>query len=84
MWEIYREFTEFAYTKGFPGGTVVKNPPACAENTRDLASTPAWGRSPEGGNGNPRQYSCLENSKDKGALRARVHGVAKSQTRLSD
>ena len=43
---------------GFPGGSVVKNLPASA---RDTGSIPGWGRSPEGGNGNPLQYSCLEN-----------------------
>ena len=45
---------------------------------------PGSGRSPGGGNGNPLQYSCLENSMDRGAWWATVHGVAKSQTRLND
>ena len=45
---------------------------------------PGSGRSPGGGNGNPLQYSCLENPMDGGAWRATVHGVAKSRTRLSD
>ena len=45
---------------------------------------PGLGRSPEEGNGNPLQYSCLENPMDVGALSATVHGAAKSQTRLSD
>ena len=45
---------------------------------------PGLGRSPGGGNGNPFQYSCLENSMDRGAWKAVVHGVAKSQTQLSD
>jgi len=62
---------------GFPGGSVVKNPPA---NARDMSSIPESGGSPGGGNGNPLQYSCLENSMDRGAWRATVHGVAKSQT----
>ena len=43
--------------QGFPGGSVVKNPPA---NTGDMGSIPGLGRSPGGGNGNPLQYSCLE------------------------
>ena len=43
--------------QGFPGGTVVKNPPA---NTRDVGLTPAWGTYPGEGNGNPLPYSCLE------------------------
>ena len=48
-----------------------------------MGSIPGSGRSPEGGNGNPLQYSCLGNPMDRGAWRATVHGVSKSQTRLS-
>ena len=48
-----------------------------------MSLIPGLGRSPGGGNGNPLQYSCLENSVDRGAWRATVHGVSKSQTRLS-
>ena len=51
---------------GFPGGTVVKNP-AKAEDTGDVGSIPGSGRSPGVGNGNPLQYSCLENSMDREA-----------------
>ena len=47
---------------GFPGGTVVKNPPANAEDVRDAGLSPELERFPGGGNGNPLQYSCLENS----------------------
>ena len=61
---------------------VVKNLPARAGNVRDLGSIPGSGRSPGGGNGNPLQYSCLENSMIVGALQATVHGVTKSQTQL--
>jgi len=61
---------------------VVKNPPANAGDTRDMGSIPGWGRSPEGGNGNPLQYSFLENPMDRGAWWTTVHGVAKSQTQL--
>ena len=50
-----------------------------AWNAGDAGSTPASGRSPGEANGNPLQYSCLENSMDGGAWRATVHGVAKSQ-----
>ena len=50
----------------------------------DMGSIPGLGRSPGEGNGNPLQYSCLENPMDGGAWRAAVHGVAKSRTRLSD
>ena len=65
----------------FPGGSDSKEP-AC--NVGDLGSIPGSGRSPGEGNGNPLQYSCLENSVDGGAWGAVIHGVAKSQTRLSD
>ena len=69
---------------GFLGGSVVKYPPANARDSGDLDLIPGWGRSPGGGNGNPLQYSCLENPMDRGAWRARVHGVAKSWTWLSN
>ena len=65
----------------FPGGSEVK---ASARNAEDLGSIPGSGRSPGEGNGNPLQYSCLENPMDGGAWWATVHGVAKSRTRLSD
>ena len=54
---------------GFPGGTVVKNMPANAGDTGDMGLKPGSGRSPGGGNGNPLQYSCLENSMDREAWR---------------
>ena len=60
----------------------VKNPPANAGKVRNTGSIPGLGRSPGGGHGNPLQYSCLENSTDKGAWWATVHRVTKSQTRL--
>ena len=66
---------------GFPGGSEVKES-AC--NAGDPGSFPGSGRSPGEGNGNPLQYSCLENPIDGGAWWATVHGIAKSQTRLSD
>ena len=69
------------YAQGFPGGSEVK---ASACNAGDLGSIPGSGRSPGEENGNPLQYSCLETSMDGGAWWATVHGVAKSQTRLSD
>ena len=53
-------------------------------NVGDSGSIPASGRPPGEGNGNPLQYSCLENSMDGGAWQATVHGVAKSQTWLND
>ena len=68
---------------GFPGGTVVKNLPANAGGASDVALIPGSGRSPGEGNGSSLQYSCLENSTDKGVWQATVHGVTKSQTQLS-
>ena len=62
---------------------MVKNPSAKAVNTGDEGLIAESGRSPGGGNGNPLQYSCQENPMDRGAGWATVHGVAKSQTRLS-
>ena len=64
---------------GFLGGSEVK---ASACNVGDLGSIPGSGRSPGEGNGNPLQYSCLENPMDGGAWWATVHGVAKSRTPL--
>ena len=68
-------------TSSFPGGSDGK---AFACNAGDLGSIPGSGRSPEERNGNPLQYSCLENSRDGGDWPAIVHGVAKSWTRLSN
>ena len=65
---------------GFPGCLVVKNLPASAG---DASLIPASGRSPGGGNGNPLQYSCLENPMNRGAWWATVQGVTKSWTWLS-
>ena len=64
-----------------PGGSEVKAP---ASNAGDLGSIPGLGRSPGEGNGNPLQYSCLENPMDRGAWQATVHWVTKSRTRLSN
>ena len=59
---------------------VVRNLPANARDARDTSLIPGSGRSLGVGNGNPFQYSCLENSMDRGAWWAIIHGVAKSQT----
>ena len=66
---------------GFPGGAVAENLPVNAGDARDSDSIPGSGRCPGVGNGNPTQlqYSCLENSLDRGAWLARVHGVTKSR-----
>ena len=66
---------------GFPGGSDGKES-AC--NAGNLSSIPGSGRSPGERNGNPLQYSCLENSMGTGAWRATVHRVPKSWTRLSN
>ena len=63
---------------------VVKNLLASAGDIKVAGSIPVSERSPGGGRGNPLQYSCLKNSMDRGAWQAAVHGVAKSQTGLSD
>ena len=65
---------------GFPGGSGVKNLPANAGDAGDSSSILGFGRSSGGGNSNPLQYPCLENSLDRGAWQATVHVVAKSQT----
>ena len=58
---------------------MVKNSPANAGDIRDMGSIPGWGRSPRGGDGNPLQYSCLENPMDRGAGQATVHRIAESE-----
>ena len=67
-------------SEGFPGGSVGKDS-AC--NAGDPGLTPESGRSPGGGNSNPLQYSCLENSMDRGAWGGAVHGVTKTQKWLT-
>ena len=77
-------FSNFAlppFPLDFPGSSDGK---ASIYNAGDLGSIPGLGRSPGEGNGNPLQDYCLENPMDRGAWQATVHGVAKSQTRLSD
>ena len=65
----------------FPGGSDSKE---SAFNVGDPGSIPGLGRPPGEGNSNPLQYSCWKNSMDRGTWQATVHGVAKSQTQLSD
>ena len=71
----YLQYTQVA--KGFPGGSDDKE---FACNAGDLGSIPGLGRSPGEGHGNPLQYSCLEESIDRGAWKATVHGIAKCWT----
>ena len=61
---------------------LVKNLPANTGDLKDTGSIPGWGRSLGGGHGNLLQYSCLENSMDRGAWWTTVHGVTQSRTRL--
>ena len=77
-WRVVREVLR----EGFSGGSVVKNLPAKTGDAGDASSIPRLGRNPEGGNGNPLQYSCRENPMDRGAAQAIVHGVAKNWTQL--
>ena len=69
------------YTGASQVEIVVKNP-TNAEDTGDMGSIPGLGRSPGGGHGNPFQYSCLENSMDRGTWQTIVHIITKSWTRL--
>ena len=64
----------------FPGGASGKEPTANAGDVRDVDLIPGSVKSPGGGHGNPPQYSCLENAKDRGPWWAVVHGVTKSWT----
>ena len=66
---------------GFPGGSESKES-AC--NTEDPGQVTGLGRSPGEGNGNPLQYSCLENQMDRGVWQTTVHGVTKYETHLSN
>ena len=68
----------------FPGGSVVKSTPANAGNARDPGLIPGSGRSPGKGNGNPLQYSCLENPMDRGAWWVTIQEVSKIWTPHSD
>ena len=73
------------YSKlGFPSDTVVENPPASAREARDSGLIPVSGKIPWRRRWQLLQYSCLENPMDRGAWWAIVHGVAKSQTQLSE
>ena len=75
IWES--DFSHCCYFKSFPSGSDGKE---SVYNAGDPSLIPGLGRSPGEGNGNPLQYSCLEDSMDRGAWWAIVHGVTKSQT----
>ena len=65
------------YLVVFPCGSVIKNPPASARDTRDTGSIPGSGRAPREENGSPLLYSCVGNPMDRGDWWATVHGVPK-------
>ena len=69
IWELILRY------RAFPGGSLVKNLSANAGDSGDVGLIPVLGRSPGGENGNPLQYSCLENPMDRGAWWATVHGA---------
>ena len=79
FWSCLPEIESDSTEKGLLSGSAIKNLPANAEDT-GLISGSGW--STGEGNGYPLQYSCLENSMDRGAWKVTVHGIAKSQTRL--
>ena len=71
LWKTSKKLVKLGFSVGSDGKE-------SAWNVEDLGFIPGSGRSPGEGNGNPLQYSCLENSMDRGAWRARVQGVTKS------
>ena len=73
-----------SFHPSYQHGTVIKNLPANAGDTGEVGLIPGSGRSPEEGNGNPLQYSCLENPMDRRAWQATVPRVTKSRTGLSE
>ena len=75
---------QYIHMRGLPGGGVEGNLPVSARDIGKMDLIPGSGRSPGGRNGNPLQYSCLESPMDRGAWQVTVHGVAKSQTQLSN
>ena len=78
---IFRIYVSILVLLGFLGGVLAKNP---SPSAGDMGSVPGLGRSSGVGNSNPLQYSCLENSMHRRVWWAKVHGVTKSQTQLSD
>ena len=82
--QVSAHSSQSAIRWGFPSHTVVKNPPASAGGAGDSGLIPELGRWPGKGNVNSLHYSCQENSMDRGAWWATVHGVAKSQTQLNE
>ena len=86
LWGLQARF--FSYSPSLKRASqvalLVKKPPAKAGDIKDEGSIPGSGRFPGEGNGDPLQYSCLENPRDRGTWKAAVQGVAKSWTPLND
>ena len=82
-YKISYDITHVESKISFPGSVMVKKPPANAGDVRDVGLIPGLGRAPGERNGNQLKYFCLENFKDRGAWRAVVQGVARSQTQVS-
>ena len=82
-WTIISDCNSPRKEEGLPGGSAVKESAFNTGASGDSGSIPGSGRSPGGGHGNPLQYSCLENSMDRGAWWATAYRVTKSQTRLN-
>ena len=80
---LVSQFISLSPSLGFPGGSVVKNPPVDEGDKKKLRFN-LWGRCPVRGNGNLLQYACLENSMDRGTWRATDHGFTKSCTWLTE
>ena len=78
----YLPFYFLSTSSGFPGGPSGKEPTCQCRRQIDVSSIPGLGRSPEGGHGNPLQYSCLENAIDREVCWVTIHRTAKSQTWL--
>ena len=81
LWQKTNSHVHLYMNRIFPGGSGGR---VSACNVGDPSSIPGLGRSPGEGNGNPVQYSCLENSMDRGAGGAIFYGITKSQKQLSD
>ena len=82
--KVIHYFPPFLICGGFPNGSVGKESTCSSGDTEDMGSIPGLGRSPGGENGNPLQYSCLENPMDRGVWLLTVHRITKSQTWLND
>ena len=77
MFILFQVLYSYRLSRGFLGGSLVKNPPAMRRLAIDVGPIPGSGRSSGGGNGNPFQYSCLGNPMDRGAWLTTVHRVTK-------